>query len=223
MTTGGNPTLSRFPSPVRGPAVDANVVRGNDNQLQTKLNAHDLDATIHVQSSALADRPAAGVAGRTWVTNDSGTYEHWFDDGVAWQRIYGVDYERGTWTPVLSGSTSGTFNGVGEYIKLDRTVFVRMNFTNLNTANKPLGIYTIVNLPFAAASSAVSFVPLTFGRSINVVFSGPRILSPNVVTFANRIDMKECVSGGSLVDLTDSMVGAAGDNFFRIVGNYDTN
>ena len=223
MTTVGNHTLNPFPSPVRGPAVDANVVRGNDNQLQTKLNAHDLDATIHVQSSTLAGRPAAGVAGRTWVTNDSGTYEHWFDDGVAWQRIYGVDYERGTWTPVLSGSTSGTFNGVGEYIKLDRTVFIRMNFTNLNTANKPLGIYTIVNLPFAAASSAVSFIPLTFGRSINVVFSGPRILSPNVVTFANRIDMKECVSGGSLVDLTDSMVGAAGDNFFRIVGNYDTN
>jgi hypothetical protein len=223
MTTVGNHVINPFPSPVRGPAVDANVVRGNDNIIQTAFNSHDSDATVHVQSSTLAARPAAGVAGRTWVTNDSGTYEHWFDDGVAWQRIYGVDYERGTWTPVLSGSTSGTFNGVGEYIKLDRTVFVRMNFTNLNTANKPLGIYTIVNLPFAAASSAVSFVPLTFGRSINVVFSGPRILSPNVVTFANRIDMKECVSGGSLVDLTDSMVGAAGDNFFRIVGNYDTN
>ena len=223
MALVGSHTISPFPGPVVGPPVNATIVRGNDNITQAAFNAHDLDATVHVQSSDLASRPAAGVAGRTWVTNDSGTYEHWYDDGTNWQRVYGIDYERGTWTPVLSGSTLGTFNGVGEYIKVDRTVFIRINFTGLNTLNKPLGVYTITNLPFVPSASSVSFVPLTFGRSINVVFAGPRILSPNVVTFANRIDMKECVSGGSLVDLTDSMVGPAGDNFFRIVGNYDTN
>lgn len=87
MTTVGNHTLNPFPSPVRGPAVDANVVRGNDNQLQTKLNSHDLDATIHVQSSALVDRPAAGSAGRTWVTDDGTTVVHWYDDGVNWVEL----------------------------------------------------------------------------------------------------------------------------------------
>lgn len=89
MATVGNHSVSPFPSPVRGPAVDANIVRGNDNSLQQALVAHDADATIHVQSSTLASRPAAGVEGRVWVTEDAGTYEVWYDDGSSWQQITG--------------------------------------------------------------------------------------------------------------------------------------
>lgn len=84
MTTVGRHTLNPFPSPVRASSIDANVVRGNDNQLQGKLNAHDEDPTIHVQSSTLANRPAAGEAGRTWVTDDGTTVTHWYDDGTNW-------------------------------------------------------------------------------------------------------------------------------------------
>lgn len=87
MPTVGSHAISPFPSPVRGPAVDANLVRGNDNRIQEAFVAHDADATIHVQSSTLASRPAAGEAGRVWVTEDSGTYEVWYDDGSAWQSV----------------------------------------------------------------------------------------------------------------------------------------
>lgn len=88
MTTVGRNALRVFTGPVNGrAAVDANIVRANDNILAASLSAHDSDPTIHVQSSDLADRPAAGVPGRLWITNDAGVYELWFDDGVSWNPV----------------------------------------------------------------------------------------------------------------------------------------
>lgn len=77
-----------FTSPVNsGGALDANIVRGNDNVIRAAFAAHDADPTIHVQSSTLAARPAAGVPGRLWITEDAGAYEFWYDDGTAWQGL----------------------------------------------------------------------------------------------------------------------------------------
>jgi len=77
-----------FTSPVNsGGALDANIVRGNDNVIRAAFAAHDADPTIHVQSSTLAARPAAGVPGRLWVTEDAGAYEFWYDDGTSWQGL----------------------------------------------------------------------------------------------------------------------------------------
>ena len=80
------------PRPLTGPvnaaqSVDANIVRSNDNILRNALAAHDGDVTIHVQSSDLTARPAAGVVGRLWVTNNAGTYEFWYDDGATWNKV----------------------------------------------------------------------------------------------------------------------------------------
>jgi hypothetical protein len=136
--------------------VNANIVRGNDNQIQQAFNSHDLDATVHVQSSALADRPAAGVVGRTWVTNDSGTYEHWYDDGTSWQRIYGVDYEEGTWTPTYFAATTdftsvtyGAGTG-GSYVKINETVWIEA-FIRTSGITGGVGRVEIRSLPFAIA------------------------------------------------------------------------
>ncbi len=74
--------------PVLGKPVDANDVRGNDNTIGKQLNAHDSDATIHVQSSTLAARPAFGTAGRFWITTD-GTPGLWLDTGSAWVALGG--------------------------------------------------------------------------------------------------------------------------------------
>lgn len=86
-------TLSQYqvltfssPVPSKDP-VDANVVRGNDNILRTKLNAHDSDAGVHLQSSAYIDRPAPGIVGRKWLTIDSGAYQIWYDDGSRWHQV----------------------------------------------------------------------------------------------------------------------------------------
>lgn len=72
-----------FNRPALGPAVNANDVRGNDNALQKHFSAHDADATIHVQSSEVADRPAAGEEGRVWLTTDPDPVLS-FDDGADW-------------------------------------------------------------------------------------------------------------------------------------------
>ena len=80
----GQHQLRTFPNPVHGDGpVDANIVRTNDNLVVKTMNTHDADATIHVQSSTLAARPAFGVAGRVWVTTD-GTPAIWLDTGAAW-------------------------------------------------------------------------------------------------------------------------------------------
>ena len=83
--TVGRHAVRPFPSPVNAvhAPVDANVVRSNDNTVAAKLTTHDADATIHVQSSTVAARPAFGVAGRVWVTTD-GTPAIWLDTGAAW-------------------------------------------------------------------------------------------------------------------------------------------
>jgi hypothetical protein len=62
-------------------------VRGNDNSLRTAYVNHDADAGIHLQSSTFASRPAAGTAGRKWITTDAGSYKLWFDDGTRWHEI----------------------------------------------------------------------------------------------------------------------------------------
>jgi hypothetical protein len=83
----GQHQVRPFNSPVQGAPANPDIVRGNDTILQQALNRHDADPTIHVQSSELADRPAAGVPGRLWVTHSAGVYAFWFDDGTTWQPI----------------------------------------------------------------------------------------------------------------------------------------
>lgn len=85
-TTVAQHAVATFSSPVNGTTpIDANTVRGNDNTIRTSYNDHDADTGIHVQSSTLASRPAAGTAGRKWITSgDGGDYHLWFDDGTKW-------------------------------------------------------------------------------------------------------------------------------------------
>lgn len=86
MSTVPRHTIKTFTAPVNTSAgtVDANIVRTNDNITGVAFNAHDADATIHVQSSTLASRPAAGVAGRLWATTNTGEVTWWYDTGSAW-------------------------------------------------------------------------------------------------------------------------------------------
>ena len=80
--------IATFSSPTNGSTpIDANTVRGNDNTIRTSYNSHDADPGVHVQSSTLASRPAAGTAGRKWITADSGSYRLWYDDGTSWQEM----------------------------------------------------------------------------------------------------------------------------------------
>lgn len=84
-TTTGSHSVAAFTVPVNGTSpIDANAVRNNDNTLRSAYVNHDADTGIHVQSSDLASRPVAGVAGRKWMTVDAGVVRLWYDTGAAW-------------------------------------------------------------------------------------------------------------------------------------------
>lgn len=94
--------VSAFTSPVNNTTpIDANAVRGNDNTLRGAYVDHDADPGIHLQSSALASRPAAGSLGRKWLTADSGSYRLFFDDGANWYELSYLSSAGGTLTGVL--------------------------------------------------------------------------------------------------------------------------
>jgi hypothetical protein len=108
----GQHAVATFTSPVNGTTpIDANSVRGNDNTLRSSYNNHDADPGVHLQSSALASRPAAGTAGRKWLSNDTGSYRLWYDDGTAWQELTYLSGGGGT----ISGSLliTGTLGVTG--------------------------------------------------------------------------------------------------------------
>lgn len=96
MATVGTHALRPFVSPFSGaqPAT-SNDVRGNDNQLRVSHNAHDADASIHVQSGILANRPATSANGSTYYATDTGdTFSmvagSWVQSG--WAHWYGMVY-----------------------------------------------------------------------------------------------------------------------------------
>ena len=85
--TVGQHTIAAITAPVNGQPQDANVVRGNDNTIRVGHNSHDSDPGIHVQSSTYDARPAAGSAGRKWITQQDGRFELWYDDGSRWHNV----------------------------------------------------------------------------------------------------------------------------------------
>ena len=111
MATVGTRTVLTFSAPVRSSLpVDANMVRGNDNTLRVAFNAHDADTGIHVQSSTVANRPAAGTAGRLWLTTDANAVRFWYDTGAAWEE---VGYLRLTSGTLYTVNGTALTNGAG--------------------------------------------------------------------------------------------------------------
>jgi hypothetical protein len=93
---GQNP-VAPFTTPVDGDDLLAAVVVSHDNSTASALTAHDADATIHLQSSTLAARPAAAIAGRKWITTDG--LRVYYDTGGAWSEI--------AYLPLVGGTLSG--------------------------------------------------------------------------------------------------------------------
>ena len=86
MATVGQHQTGIFPNPVNSArAVDANTVRTNDNITVNALNAHDSDASIHIQSGLLAARPVAPAEGSVYVGTD--TLFMYIFTGGSWSRV----------------------------------------------------------------------------------------------------------------------------------------
>lgn len=100
-TTVGQHSVPAFTSPSNGDSLDATVVKGNDNTLRSAYVNHDDDSGIHVQSSLLAVRPAAGTVGRKWMTTDAGSVALWYDNGSTWEPI-----------TITAAAITGTFSNI---------------------------------------------------------------------------------------------------------------
>jgi hypothetical protein len=103
--TVGQHGVAAFTSPVNGDPLNATVVVANDNATRGAYVDHDSDPDIHVQSSLLASRPAAGTVGRKWMTTDSGAVKLWFDTGSAWSEI--------AYLPSAGGTVAGNVSITG--------------------------------------------------------------------------------------------------------------
>lgn len=150
--TVGSHSVAAFTSPSNGDALDANVVKGNDNSLRTAYVAHDADPGIHVQSSLLASRPAAGTVGRKWMTTDSGSVKLWYDTGSVWEELA---------TNLTALNASNLTSGTVPDARFPATLptVSGANLTNLNASNLASG--TVPDARFPATLPAVSGANLT--------------------------------------------------------------
>ena len=107
-TTTGSHGVASFTSPINSTSpIDANSVRNNDNALRSAYVNHDADTGIHVQSSDLASRPVASIAGRKWMTVDTGVSRLWFDTGSQWVEVSAAGLSTAQ-TIALTGDVTGS-------------------------------------------------------------------------------------------------------------------
>jgi hypothetical protein len=100
--------VAAFTDPQNGQSpIDADQVTANDNALRVGYVAHDADPGIHLQSSALGSRPAAGSVGRKWMTVDGSVMRLWYDTGVAWVELTIADN--------VVGPASATDNAIARF------------------------------------------------------------------------------------------------------------
>jgi hypothetical protein len=132
------------------------------------------------------------------------------------------DYEEGTFTPVLTGSTSGTFNGSGKYTKIGDVVNVFMQFVEITTVNKPIGDYTVTGLPFTSRATMPDATPLTIGALARVTFDASKIQASAINANSTTVVLNELTSDGLVTAFTDANFVNASNMFFRISGSYPT-
>jgi hypothetical protein len=101
----------------------------------------------------------------TYVLNKLNDAVALISDGGTWNVISGAGasklswYEEGTWTPTVTGSSSGgttvTYSyQVGMYTRIGRRVFFTINIAWTNWTGSPTGAVQITGLPYAANNTA---------------------------------------------------------------------
>ncbi len=169
---GGHQTLT-FSSPVlSGAGVNANVVRGNDNVLRTALNAHDDDASIHVQSGTFANRPTTIADGATYFCTDTrDTYSRvagaWVQSG--WAHWYG---------------------GFSDYTDQAHTAINTAKAITFDTTDLSRGVTVVSTSRLTVAAFSGMFAYAFFGvasmNSVATFLLGPSFTLPAAAAYISR-------------------------------------
>ena len=184
-----------FTTPINGANADATVVLGNDNNTVASYNAHDADGTIHLQSSVLGSRPAAGTLGRKWLTTDG--LRVYYDTGATWSEIAYLPSVGGTVSGVTTFSNTTNSSsistgavvisgglGVTKAVYLGSTLNVAgaSTFTGLITVNGGLTTGATYGIGVGTAVSATASVAILAGTTAHAqinLAAGTAPTSPN--------------------------------------------
>ncbi len=159
--TVGQHGVAAFTNPSNGDPLNATVVKANDNTVRGAYVDHDNDGGIHVQSSVLASRPAAGTVGRKWLTTDTGSVKLWFDTGSAWEEI---SYLTASSNLNASNLASGTIPDARFPAVLPAVSGA--NLTNLPTASAAAGTLTGTTLASNVVTSSLTSVGTLTGLTV---------------------------------------------------------
>ena len=213
MGTVSTHQLSTFTTPVNGTSpIDANQVKGNDNSIKTSYNAHDADTTIHLQSGAVATRPAASTAGQTWLATDSGAVYLWLDNGSAWVE---ANYLRNTGGTVTGNVLITGTLGVTGATTLSSTLTiggVTYTFPASQGANQYLKTDGSGNLSWVTFLETLALTDLS-DVTITSASSGQFLLY-NGTVWVNG------TNGSALTTLNASNLSSGTVNTARIAGSY---
>lgn len=132
-----------------------------NNGTLTQTGAATLSSTLQSASTIGVGgaTPAASGAGITFPATASASSDANTLD----------DYEEGTWTPTLGGTT--TYNGrFGTYTKVGNlvTVLFSLNVNSIGTGTRS----TIAGLPFTPANMSSGTLPLYSGLSVSLTWAG---------------------------------------------------
>lgn len=145
MALVGSHQIRPFTSPVNtAAAIDANLVRGNDNIVRNAYVAHDADPTIHIQSGTFANRPTTIANGSTYYATDTGDmYSRVAGNWVlsAWAHWYGSAFD-------TTNQTAANAN-VGQAVTFNNSAVLR-GVTLSNTSRLNVQYAGDYNLEFSA-------------------------------------------------------------------------
>jgi hypothetical protein len=236
--TVGSHGLAAFTNPSNGDALDATVVKANDNSTRNAYVSHDSDSGIHVQSSLLASRPVAGTVGRKWLTTDTGSVKLWFDTGSGWVDISYLPLSGGAIAGTLSVSgvitaTSGVSGNVTGNVTGDVTGNVTGNAGTATTLQTPRNINGVsfngsANITVTADANTLSGSTLasgvtgssltSVGTLASLTMGGTVSMVDNVIARPRLTDYAETYTNPSISSGTLTL-NIENGNVFRVSRN----
>jgi hypothetical protein len=175
--------------------------------VSTALMTFDVNKTVALQGATSSAGIGIGFPATQSASSDANTLD---------------DYEEGTWTPVLVGSTSGAYSNTnyntGKYVKIGKYVWIELEVGCANSF-QPVGDLTITGLPFTSVNYYNCRYPLAVDLSY-VTFDNTKRWSANVRVNSTVIDIIQNVSAGASTPVTGANL-ANTNSSQRYMGFYE--